>query len=59
MRDPHLDGVTKASLGAPYPVGTVGLVTSDYWITYRFLNSVIVEVLRILPWEEFLADADR
>ena len=59
MRDPHPDGVTKALLGAPYPRGTVGLVSRDYWITYRFLNSTVVEVLRILPWEEFLPDAGR
>ncbi len=58
MQDPRPDGVTKALLGAPYPPGTVGFATPDYWITYRFLNSTIVEVLRILPWEQFLTDAD-
>ena len=59
MRDPRPDGVTKALLGTPYPVGTVGLATSDYWITCRFLNNTIVEVLRILLWEDFLPDAGR
>lgn len=59
MQDPHPDGVTKASLGAPYPPGTVGFTTPDYWITYRFLNSTTIEVLRILPWRDFLPNADR
>ena len=59
MRDPRPNGVTKAMLGAPYPVGTVGLATSDYWITYHFLNSATIEILRVLPWEEFLPDAGR
>lgn len=58
MRDPRPDGVTKALLGPPYPPGTVGIATPDYWVTYRFLTMATVEVLRILPWEEFLTDPD-
>ena len=47
------------ALRSPYPTNALGCVSQDCWVVYRFLNSATIEIMAIVPWEEFLPDADR
>ena len=38
---------------------TACTLSQDCWIVYRFLNSAAIEIMAIVPWEDFLPDADR
>ena len=53
MDDADPDGVAKTELRSPYPPGVFGFAASFCWMTYRFLNDATVEILAILPWEDF------
>lgn len=53
MDDADPDGVAKTELRSPYPPGVFGFAASACWMTYRFLNDATVEILAILPWEDF------
>lgn len=53
MDDADPDGVAKTELRSPYPPDVFGFAASFCWMTYRFLNDATVEILAILPWEDF------
>ena len=53
MDDADPDGVAKTELRSPYPPGVFGFAASFCWMTHRFLNDATVEILAILPWEDF------
>ncbi len=56
MDDAEPDGIAKTELRLPYPPGVFGFAASECWMTYRFLNAATIEVLAILPWEDFLPE---
>jgi len=42
--DPYPDDVSKQPLSFPYRKGTIGFSHGDFWITYRILTGLCIEI---------------